>query len=586
MKNASGEVIYVGKAKSLKNRMSSYFTNPAAQGEKVAAMASNIADFDIIVCDSEFEALVLECSLIKQYMPKYNILLKDDKGYPLIRITSEKYPRVMLARKKTDKKSKYFGPYKNARIVGEIIDDLSRIFGIYTCKRRFPVNIGVGRACLNYHIGKCAGVCTGEISEQEYGDIIKNVELYLSGKNEVLRRELVLLMEEAASNEEFERAAKIRDRIAHLDKAAQRQKVSNSKGNFDALGFCKGDYESCVSVLKIRDGVLRHKESKFFDNFDAQDKGEMLSQFLGVYYFKGDFIPDTVYVPFEVEDMGLYSELISSFRGKKVSIAVPKRGEKAEFVSMADKNATYELSMRVEGKNAAARVTEALGKKLKTEKPPRRIEAYDISNLGSDVIVGAACVFEDGVPVKKDYKKFNIRGFESPDDYGSMREMLNRRFLRELNSDSGFSKLPDVIFIDGGEQHMRVAENVLKELGLSIPVFGMVKDDTHKTRALIAPFGEIEITDNMALYNFVCRIQEETHRFAIEHNRKRSGKRVKKSSLMDISGIGRATASALLKEFKSITNIKSKSAQELARVKRVTQRQAEAVFDYFHRGEQ
>ena len=538
MQDARNEVIYVGKAKALKNRVSQYFANLASHTEKTRAMVSQIDHFDVIVADSEFEALVLENSLIKRHQPRYNILLKDDKGYPYIRLTvKEEYPRFSLANRVAEDGARYFGPYGSRGATQNIIDALRVALKLPSCTRKFPRDIGKERPCLNYHMGQCDGYCRREMDQSRY-------------------RAIELL--------------------------GKRQKVvAGSLADTDVVGFCKGEAtKSCFVVLHFAGGDLAAKDWELIDTPMEEDASDILSALVRQYYAPRGQLPRQILLPCGLEDEAPLMRLFSEQAGHKVELVTPQRGAKMDLIRLANKNAAEEVERWTTREERQSRLLELLGRMLGLDAPPRRMESYDISNQGADDIVASMVVYVNARPLKRDYRRFKLKDMDGPDDYAAMDQVLRRRFQRYLDGDEKFADRPDLLLIDGGVNHAGVALRVLGELGLSIPVFGMVKDDRHRTRALVTPEGrEIGIQANQAVFSLIGQIQEETHRFAIEFHRQQQNQRVKGSVLDKIPGVGEKRRAELLKHFKSVKNIRAATLAELEEA--VPRNTARAVYDYF-----
>ncbi len=581
MQNAQNEVIYVGKAKALKNRVSQYFANLASHTEKTRAMVSSIHHFDVIVADSEFEALVLECSLIKQHTPKYNILLKDSKGYPYIRLTvKEEYPRFDLSNKVTEDGARYFGPYGSRGASNAIIDSLLDTFRLPTCHKKFPRDIGKGRPCLNFHMGKCDGYCRREMDQSRYRESTEQIVRLLEGKQGEVLKDLNAQMAQAAEELQFERAAALRDRVRAVELLSKRQKVVGRLADTDVVGFFRGQAKSCFVVLHFAEGELAAKDMDLIETPMEGEEEQVISALVSQYYGGREDLPRDILLPCELDDEVALTRMLSEAAGRRVNLVTPQRGAKLELIRLARTNAVEEVERATSREERQSKTLEALGKILGLEKAPNRIESFDISNEGADAMVASMVVFEHARPKKKDYRHFKIKSLEGPDDYHSMEEVLTRRLRRHLDGDTDFGALPDLFLIDGGQEHAKIAEGVLKELGLHVPTVGMVKDARHRTRALIDAQGrEFGIQGNPPLFALIGQIQEETHRFAIEFHRKQRSKSVKGSALDAIPGVGETRRRALLRRFKSITAIKAASYEELAQV--VDKRTARAVYDHF-----
>ena len=579
MHDEHGEVIYVGKAKKLKNRVSSYFHGDHLP--KVAAMAEKVKDFDVVVAASEFEALILENSLIKRHRPHYNILLKDDKGYPFIRLDlREAWPRFTVVNRTKDDGARYFGPFGGRGATFDIIRTLLQALLLPTCSRRFPRDVGRERPCLNYQMGLCAGYCRPEADPAEYRAGMEQAAMVLSGKTGELRARLTAEMEQAAEDLRFEQAALLRDRLKALEHLGNRQKViATAFADTDVIGFHRGA-KTCFAVLHYSEGNLAGKDFELTEE-PVEEDAEAVSRFVVQYYVNRPALPKTLLLPFPAEDAEALAQLLSETAGHAVRIEAPKRGDKAALTEAANVNAREEVQRATTAAQRRSKTLEWLQKTLELPTPPRRIEAFDISNTGNFGIVAAMTVFVDGKPLKRDYRKFRMKTVEGQDDYASMHEAVSRRFARCLEGDEKFAEVPDLLLIDGGDTHAAVAEAALAELGLELPVFGMVKDDRHRTRALITSAGEeIGIVGNQAVFAFVGTIQEETHRFAIEYHRAlRSGSIG--SQLDAIPGVGEARRTALLKHFRTVKAIRAASVEELREA--VPASCARAVYDFYHK---
>ena len=559
MQDAKNVVIYVGKAKALKNRVSQYFANLASHTEKTRAMVSQIDHFDVIVADSEFEALVLENSLIKRHQPRYNILLKDDKGYPYIRLTvKEEYPKFSLANKAAEDGARYFGPYGSRGNTQNIIDALRVALKLPSCNKKFPRDIGRERPCLNYHMGQCDGYCRKDMDQSRYREAIDQAVRLLEGKFQEVGDELKAEMELAAEELRFEKAAELRDRYKAIELLGKRQKVvAGSLADTDVVGFHKGETtKSCFVVLHFVEGELAAKDWDLIDTPMEEEIADILSALVRQYYGGRGNLPRQILLPCELEDEVPLMRMLSEDAGRKVELVTPQRGAKMDLIRLANKNAVEEVERWTTREERQSKLMELLGKLLDLEEPPRRIESYDISNQGADDIVASMVVYVNARPLKRDYRHFKLKDMDGPDDYASMEQVLTRRFKRYLEGDEKFADKPDLLLIDGGVNHANVAVKVLEELGLSIPVFGMVKDDRHRTRALVTPEGkEIGIQGNQAIFSLIGQIQEETHRFAIEFHRQQQNQRVRASVLDQIPGVGEKRRSDLLRHFKSIKKI-------------------------------
>ncbi len=582
MKNSHKEIIYVGKAKNLKNRVSSYFRAIDSHLPKVYKMVMNVVDFDYIVTNSEFEALILECSLIKQHNPKYNILLKDDKGFSYLRITTgEEYPRISESKNKTEDGSLYMGPYNSSYIVKQTVDNVNKVFLLPTCSKKFPQEIGKGRPCLNYHIKQCMGVCGGGISKKQYGAIIKEAIEYIKHGTTASLKDLNNQMEQAAENMEFEKAALLRDRIRALEKMGERQLVVEAGSeSLDVLAFVKTSDNCCCTLLKYRDNRLVDKEDYLLG--EADNLQEVRREFIRSYYVKNKEIPTEIALDGDCEDMELMSQYLSHLLGKKVVIFLPQKGNKLKLVEMARNNASQKLSQLKDYSAKDVEALDRLGRVLGLKKPPMYIEAYDISNFGDSVIVGGMVVFQEGKPYRKAYRKFNIKTLVTRDDYHAMAEMLQRRFNRykEDHSGEGFGKLPDLILLDGGVGHLNTIAKLLTDMGIDVPVFGMVKDNKHRTRAITSEGGEISLSAHKGTYRFIAAIQEEVHRYSIAHSRKKHSKEGLTSALTQVEGIGEKRAMDILKHFKTQKALKEATLEQIKEVKGISAQTAERLYNH------
>ncbi len=567
MKNKSGEIIYIGKAKNLKNRVTSYFREGADHTPKVASMVSNVYDYNFIVTDSEYEALVLECSLIKQHQPKYNILLKDDKGYSYIRISDEAYPRI-TAEKNKEKPGKYLGPYMSGNVPRETISEVNRVFRLPTCNKKFPEDFRKGRPCLNYHINLCSGVCQGKISRMEYSETIEQAIEYIKGGSEESAKRMQKEMEDAAERLDFERAAVLRDRINAIRKAGETQKIFDSDvEEADVIASADNSGSQCVSILIYRSRRLFDKQTFFFSEKEY-DGSALLQSFIEQYYHGRRDVPKNIYVDSVIPDSEMLEKWLTSLAGTRVYIHMPQRGTLVRFVELSKNNAAEELALRAGRTAKEVKALETLGSVLGLKSAPLYIEAYDISNLSSSSIVAGMIVFENGRPLKKAYKRFSFPEKSSPDDYACMQETLRRRLthLIEQDGDEWFKRKPDLILLDGGTGHVNAVRPVLKSMNLDIPLFGMVKDNKHRTRAIAAEGGEIAISKHMDAFNLITQIQDEVHRFSISYMRTRHKKASYELELTSIRGIGVKKAQKLLLYYKTKENMKRADAAELAKI--------------------
>lgn len=600
MHSSDGTIIYVGKAKILKNRVRQYFQNNSAHTPKVRAMVSNIAYFEYIVTDTETEALVLECNLIKKHKPRYNILLKDDKHYPYIKVTlNEPYPRIFMTRKMQNDGAKYFGPYMGSSTIKNTLDIVQKIFHPPMCGKKFPNDIGKGRPCLNYHIKNCFAPCTGSVTNREYRDVFYEICSFLEGRHTNLIKSLEEEMKEASKKLEFEKAAQIRDKIQSIKSIDEKQKIINSKQtDGDIIALITSENKAFTEVFFVRSGKIVGRENYRIDDVADISSEQIMTDFVKQFYANASYIPQEIMLEYEIEDADLLQDWLSERRGRRVSIQVPKIGEKKQLIEMVRKNAEIAAEnfkvekLKYEQKNT---VLSRLAACLRLENEPKRIESYDISNISGSENVGAMVVFRNGYPDKKAYRKFKIKGFDGQDDYGAMREVIYRRFRHALEEndaieagtmnkeDAKFLPLPDLILLDGGKGHVSAVKTLMEEIDVEVPIFGMVKDDKHRTRAMISPDGkEIEISLISNVFNFVTKVQDEVHKTAITYHRQLHRKLAVKSELDDIKGVGEKRRTALLTHFKTVDGIKAASLEELENV--VDKKTALSVYDYFNKG--
>ena len=593
MHDENDHIIYVGKAVSLKNRVRQYFQTSRNKGVKIEQMVTHIRRFEYIVTDSELEALVLECNLIKEHHPKYNTMLMDDKTYPFIKVTTgEAFPRVVLSRKMQKDKARYFGPYTSSQAVRDTIDLIHKLYHLRSCSRSLPRDIGKERPCLNYHIKQCDAPCQGYISQEEYGKSVNEVLKFLNGNYDAVLKDLEEKMNAASEALEFERAIEYRELISSVKKVAQKQKITDSSGeDRDVLAVASHEGDAVVQVFFIRGGRLIGRDHFYLRITDGESPSEILNSFIMQYYAGTPFIPGELMLQAEVEDREVLEEWLTSKRGQKVTIRVPKKGTKEKLVELAQENARLvlfrdrERIKREEGRTIGAvkEVAALLGLNEIV-----RMEAYDISNTNGFESVGSMVVYERGRPKRNDYRKFRIKGIRGADDYGSMREVLTRRFThglkeREESEELGkFTVFPDLIMMDGGKGQVNVALEVLDSLHLDIPVCGMVKDDHHRTRGLYYNNVEIPIDRSSEAFRLITRIQDEAHRFAIEYHRQLRGKGQVHSILDDIEGIGPARRKALMKNYAGLDEIRAASVEELAKIPSMNEKAAEAVYKFFH----
>ena len=584
MRDKTDKVIYVGKAKKLKNRVSQYFQDTASHSPKTRVMVSKIHHFDVIVAASEFEALVLECSLIKRYLPKYNILLKDDKGYPYLRLNmKDLYPKMELVSKLAEDGADYYGPYGGRSVTHEVMEAIRLTLKLPGCNKQFPRDIGKERPCLNYHMNQCAGWCMESKTCTEYRETMLQARELLRGNYKTVTEQIRQQMLAAADNLEFELAASLRDRMTAVENLGQKQLVTaGTLADTDVIGYGETEVKACFAVLHFSSGNLLDKDYEIFSRPD--EKTEAVCSLLTQYYLGRGLAPKRVLLPFEMEDTELFARLLEEKLGRKPKIYIPKRGDNLRLVELACKNA-FEEAQRVTGKEERVSAALMLLGKLLGMDPPERMESYDISNISGTDIVASMVVFQDGKPQKSQYKRFRLEGLSNQDDYASMRQVLRRRFAHYKAGDTGFDAAPDLLLIDGGIAHTTAALQVLQELELDFPVFGMVKDDRHRTRALVTPDGrEIQIDHNPVVFSLIGRIQEETHRFAITYHRQLRSKRLRYSELDGIPGIGPKRKQELLRQFKSLTAIGNATLPELERL--LPKDAAAAVYHHFREKEE
>ena len=593
MHDEKDEIIYVGKAISLKNRVRQYFQSSRNKGPKIEQMVTKIARFEYIITDSELEALVLECNLIKEHRPKYNTMLMDDKTYPYIKVTvKEAYPRVLFSRQMKKDKAKYFGPYTSAGAVKDTIELIRKIYKLRTCNRNLPKDTGKERPCLNYHIKQCDAPCQGYISEETYGEKVKKALEFLNGNFEPVLKDLEEKMLEASENLEFEQAIEYRELLGSVKQIAQKQKISNSDGeDKDIIAMASDNEDAVVQVFFVREGRLIGRDHFYLRIAPEEQPGDILSSFIKQFYAGTPFVPKELMLQTEIEDGALISEWLSNRKGQKVYLRVPKIGQKEKLVELAAKNAHLVLSQDKEKIKKEEGRTIGAAKEIANwlDLPHiHRIEAFDISNISGFENVGSMVVYERGKPKRSDYRKFKIKGVQGPDDYACMEEVLKRRFIHGLQDQEEegigeFAKFPDLIMMDGGKGQVNVALRVLEELRLNIPVCGMVKDDKHRTRGLYFENKEIPIDRGSEGFRLITRIQDEAHRFAIEYHRSLRTKDQVHSVLDDIEGIGSARRKALMRAFQSMDEIREAEVESLAQVPSMNRAAAEKVYEFFHK---
>lgn len=594
MHDEKDHIIYVGKAVSLKNRVRQYFQSSRNKGVKIEQMVTHIRRFEYIVTDSELEALVLECNLIKEHHPKYNTMLMDDKTYPFIKVTTnEPFPRVVLSRRMLKDKARYFGPYTSAQAVRDTIDLIHKLYHLRSCSRSLPADIGKERPCLNYHIKQCDAPCQGYVSQEEYGRSVSEVLRFLNGNYDAVLKDLEEKMNAASEALEFERAIEYRELIGSVKKVAQKQKITDSSGeDRDVIAVASEEEDAVVQVFFIRGGRLIGRDHFYLRISKGESASDILNSFVLQYYAGTPFIPGELMLQEEVEDRELLETWLSSRRGQKVTLKVPKKGAKEKLIELAGENARLVLSKdkermkREEGRTIGA--VKEIAALLGLDRIGR-MEAYDISNTNGFESVGSMVVYERGRPKRNDYRKFKIKGIQGADDYGSMREVLTRRFVhglkeREENTELGkFTAFPDLILMDGGKGQVNVALQVLDELHLNIPVCGMVKDDRHRTRGLYYHNREIPVDRSSEAFRLITRIQDEAHRFAIDYHRQLRSKGQVHSILDDIEGIGPARRKALMGHYASLDDIRAADVEELAKIPSMNEKAAESVYNFFHK---
>lgn len=600
MHDQADAIIYVGKAINLHNRVRSYFREKVGRGPWIDKMISQIARFEYIVTDSELEALVLENNLIKEYNPKYNTLLKDGKTYPYIKVTlGETYPRVLFSREMKKDKSKYFGPFSSAAAVKDTIELINKLFLLRTCNRNLPKDMGVERPCLNHHIKQCLAPCQGYVSQEAYGEQVKKAVDFLNGNYQPVMKELMSKMQEASENLEFEEAAKYRDLLESVRKVSEKQKITDSdQEDKDVIAMARDDRDCVIQVFFVRGGKMIGREHYYMTNVSDLTQRAVLQEFVKQFYGGTPFIPREIFLQLDIEEQELLEEWLTKLRGSRVYIRVPKKGMKEKLVELAANNAKVILRQdseklkREEGRTIGA--VKEIGALLGMDHI-ERMEAFDISNINGFENVGSMVVYEKGKPKKSDYRKFRIKTVTGPDDYACMREVLTRRFThgmeeskelteKQIDKEFGsFTRFPDLLLMDGGRGQVNIALEVLAELGISIPVCGMVKDDNHRTRGLYFNNEELPIDTHSEGFKLITRIQDEAHRFAIEYHRSLHSKGQVKSSLDDIPGVGPARRKALMRHFDSIVDIKEATVEELCRIPEITHNVAEGIYHFFHK---
>ncbi len=578
MKDEGGNIIYVGKAKALKNRVTTYFRHNSQHTAKTLKLVSKIYDFDFIVTKSELDALVLECSLIKLHQPKYNILLKDDKGYNYIKISRGAFPRITYSLNTDDKNADYIGPFTSGFTVKQAVEEANALFMLPTCRKNFPRDFNRERPCLNHHIKRCMGVCEGKISSEEYKKIVEEAVRYLKNGSKSSVEELTAEMEQAAENLEFERAARLRDRIAALSRLKNGQSIFDDKQEFDIVGGAQNIGVASFAVIKYRGGRLVDKENFFIG--DEYEPSEMRRDFLASYYSEREDVPKEILIDEDFEDAELIAALIREHAGHAVKIYVPRRGEGIAKIALARKNAGEYLALRIGRTQREITALEDLRELLGLAKIPEIIESYDISNFGETGVVGGMVVYKNGRPLKSAYKRFSIKTVDGQNDYACMQEVLRRRITRFREGDESFAPLPDLILLDGGRGHISAVSEVFEELGVDIPLFGLVKDSKHRTRAIAREGGEIEIKSNRGLFAFLTGIQDEVHRWAISYQRIKHKQALFTSELRQVKGIGEAKQTALLRHFKTKQAMKAASVEELREAAKIGEETAKALYEF------
>ena len=582
MKNKQNEIIYIGKAKNLRNRVTSYFRKGADHLPKVAKMVSLVNDYDFIVTDSEYEALVLECSLIKLHKPKYNILLKDDKGYSYIKISNEEYPRITYELQKENDRAEYIGPFTSGYTAKQAVIEANKVFMLPTCKKKFPADFKKSRPCLNHFIKQCSGVCQGNISKEEYNETVSQAVEYIRSGSQVSVEKLTEAMYKASDELNFELAGRLRDRIEAIKNGAQNQKIFDENlKNVDVVGISVNGENACASVIMYRNGRLCDKADFFLG--EADDMETMRENFILQYYCDKDMIPREILLDGEIPDIVMTEKYLREISQRAVTLSVPKRGSLLRLTTLAKNNASEFLALKV-GRNAKEiNALEELTKVMGLKKTPLYIECYDISNLASADMVAGMIVFENGRPNKKYYKKFSIKTVYEQNDYACMREVLERRFKNYFEkTDEGFSRMPDLIFLDGGKGHVNAVKPLHEEMGIDVPLYGLVKDSNHRTRAIATSGGEISVSKNRSAFNLITQIQDEVHRFSVSYQAKRHKKSTYQMELTKVKGIGDAKAKKLIMYFKTTENLKNADVSPLKTVAGVNDETAQALFDVIH----
>ncbi len=588
MKDKSGEIIYVGKAKSLKNRVSSYFRSVEKHLPKVYKMVENVWDFEYIVTRSEFEALILECSFIKQHSPKYNILLKDDKGYHYIRISPGDYGKITATHQKIEDGSRYIGPYISSFVTSQTVDEVNKAFLLPTCTRNFPQDIRKGRPCLNFHIKQCMAPCTGKITVAEYNEALEQAIEFIRGDNQDIQKKIFQMMQDAAEKEEYEKAARYRDRLNAIKNVGASQKVVSIRyEEEDVIALVQGTVSSCAVVLKFRGYKLVDKEYFMLEPAEnIADIEEQRTRFLMEYYDMKGEVPKSVVIDGEVA----HKEELQNYLGEKsahsVNLIIPQKGDQKELIQMAKENASQHISERSRRSSREINALDELSRLLGLNKIPEYIEAYDISNIGSETIVAGMVVFDGGRPLRGAYRKFAIKSVVGkPDDYSSMREVLQRRFERyEIHRSEGigFGRMPDLILLDGGKGHVAAVKPQVRSMGYDVPIFGMAKDDRHRTRVITTEDGELSVSSFKSAFDLLTSIQDEVHRFSIEYSRSKHQNKAMDSVLKSVPGIGPKRAQNLFIRFKTLKAMKAATLEELELTPSITSENAKALYKFLH----
>lgn len=588
MKDKSGEIIYVGKAKSLKNRVSSYFRSVDKHLPKVYKMVENVWDFEYIVTRSEFEALILECSFIKQHSPKYNILLKDDKGYHYIKVTPGDYGRIEATHQKVEDGSRYIGPYISSYVTSQTVDEVNKAFLLPTCNRKFPQDIRKGRPCLNYHIKQCMAPCTGNISVAEYNEALEQAIEFIKGDNLDIQKKILQMMYDAAEREEFEKAARYRDRLNAIKNVGASQKVVSVRyEEEDVIALVQGTVNACAVVLKFRGYKLVDKE--YFMLEPSEDAADERARFLMEYYDMKGEVPKSVVVDGDIAHQDELQKYLAEKANHAVSLIIPQKGDQMELVRMAKENASQHISERSRRSSREINALDELSRLLGLNRIPEYIEAYDISNIGSDTIVAGMVVFDGGRPLRGAYRKFSVKTVQGkPDDYASMREVLQRRFERyeqHKNEGIGFGRMPDLILLDGGKGHVAAVKPLVRSMGYQVPIFGMAKDDRHRTRVITTEDGELSVSSFKTAFDLLTSIQDEVHRFSIEYSRSKHQSKGMESLLKSVPGIGPKRAQNLFLRFKTMKAMKAATLEQLEETPSMTEAAARDLYNFLH-GEQ